>query len=156
MLLLGIAGSALVLTTRGRERAYSLRAASEAQLRTVQQALTEAIQVFGPDGTLVSTNPAAERIYEVEEHEQTTAAITPKWELLREDGSILPMEESPLAIAMRTGETSEGVDVGIRKADKTVRWLSISTVPIRGAGSEVSGYVSCARDNTERMQMIRS
>jgi diguanylate cyclase (GGDEF)-like protein/PAS domain S-box-containing protein len=156
LFLLSIAGVALVLTTRGRERAYILRAASEAQLRTVQQTLTEGIQVFAADGTLVSRNPAAERIYEVSRHERTTEAITPKWELLREDGSILPMDEGPLAVAMRTGETSQGVDVGLRKrADKTVRWLSISTVPIRGPASIVTGYVSCARDNTERMQMMR-
>jgi diguanylate cyclase (GGDEF)-like protein/PAS domain S-box-containing protein len=156
LLLLTAAGAALVLTTRSRERAYSLRAASEAELRTVQQALTEAIQVFGPDGTLLSRNPAADRLYDLAEHERTTAAMTPEWDLLREDGSILPMEEGPLAIAMRTGETSEGVEVGIRRrADDTVKWLSISTVPIRGRGSAVTGYVSCARDVTERVQTIR-
>jgi diguanylate cyclase (GGDEF)-like protein len=156
LLVLCLAGVALILTTRGRERAYALRAASEAELRTVQQTLTEAIQVFGVDGTLRSRNRAAERVYEIGEHERTTADTTPRWELLREDGSILPIDEGPLAVAMRTGETSQDVDVGIRsRIDKSIRWLSISTVPIRGSGSEVSGYVSCARDITERTQMVR-
>lgn len=156
LLVLCGAGVALVLTTRGRERAYSLRAASEAELRTVQQTLTEAIQVFGPDGTLRSRNPAATRLYELGEDERSVADITPKWELLREDGSIMSIDEGPLAVAMRTGETSQNVDVGIRKlSDKSIRWLSMSTVPIRGAKAEISGYVSCARDVTERTQMVR-
>jgi diguanylate cyclase (GGDEF)-like protein len=156
LLVLCIAGAALILATRGRERAYSLRAASEAELRTVQRTLIEAIQVFGPDGALVSRNPAAELIYEVSGHERTTDDAVRKWELLREDGSLLPLEEGPLAVAMRTGETSQSVDVGMRRrSDQAVKWLSISTVPIRGASSEISGYVSCARDITEQIQIIR-
>jgi diguanylate cyclase (GGDEF)-like protein len=156
LLILCIAGAALILTTRGRERAYSLRAASEAELQAVQRTLTEAIQVFGADGNLVSRNPAAERIYELSDPERATADVTTRWELLREDGSILPLDAGPLAVAMRTGETSLNVDVGLRRrSDGTVRWLSISTVPMRGPGSEVTGYVSCARDITERIQIIR-
>jgi diguanylate cyclase (GGDEF)-like protein/PAS domain S-box-containing protein len=156
LLLLGIAVATLVITTRRLERAGLLHATREAELRGVQDSLTEAILVFDPDGRLVSRNPAADRLYEINELEWPTVPKVSKWEFLREDGSILPAEERPLAVVMRTGATSERVIVGMRKrADEAVKWLSFSTVPIRGPGSKVSGYVSSARDISETRQTFR-
>jgi PAS domain S-box-containing protein len=114
--------------------------ASEAELRTVQQALPDAVQVFRQDGTLSYRNAAAEWFYELAPEERTTDIVAARWELLRQDASVMPIEEGPLATAMRTGQASERVVVGIReRPGKTVRWLSISTVPIRRPGAEPPG-----------------
>lgn len=154
--LLAIAVAAVVGTTRRLERAEALQAAAEAQVRTVQQAVIEAIQIFGPDGSVLSRNRAAQRIFELGEHELTKAALTSKWEFVREDRSPLPVEERPLAMAIRTGQTAERVVAGIlKRADGTVKWLSMSTFPIRGPHQEVLGYVSCAWDITERTEISR-
>jgi diguanylate cyclase (GGDEF)-like protein/PAS domain S-box-containing protein len=156
LLLLAVAGGALVATTRRLERTHSKQLASAAELATVQESLTDALQVFGPDGVLVSRNSAAQRFYELRDDETTTDAVTPRWELLAEDGSPLAVEDGPLGLAMRTGVATESVVVGLRhRARGNVKWLSISTAPIRDGAARVTGFVSCARDITQRTQTIR-
>ena len=156
LIVLGLAGVALVITIGRLERANAGHAASEIELRTVQQALTEAIQVFDRDGRLVSRNAGAERIFAVNDSDRTPNAFDSPWELLREDGSAMPLEERPVSMAVRTGEPSEQVVVGIRsRVQQDVKWLSVSTMPIRDAQEQLSGFVCCSRDISERMQTIR-
>jgi diguanylate cyclase (GGDEF)-like protein/PAS domain S-box-containing protein len=128
----------------------------EAQLRTVQYGITEAIQVFDAEGILISRNPAADRIFELAPADLTRDALISKWEFIREDRTPLPREQRPLGKAMLTGVTAERVVVGIRKrSDATIKWLSMSTFPIRGDKQELFGYVSCAWDVTEATQTNR-
>jgi diguanylate cyclase (GGDEF)-like protein/PAS domain S-box-containing protein len=128
----------------------------EAQLRTVQYGITEAIQVFDAEGILISRNPAADGIFELAADDLTRDALISKWEFVREDRTPLPREQRPLGKAMLTGVTAERVVVGIRKrSDGSIKWLSMSTFPIRGEKQELLGYVSCAWDVTEARQTNR-
>ena len=157
LLVLCLAGAAMILMTRRLERANIAHAAQTAQLRTVLEALTEAIQVFDADGELVIRNTAALRTYELTEEERSTAAVLPKWELLHENGTLMSVDEGPLAKSRHSGQPSMDVVVGLRRrADGLVRWQSISTMPIRGTGTKTMGYVSCARDITDGIEMTRS
>ncbi|MFZ0130770.1 MAG: PAS domain-containing protein, partial [Candidatus Dormiibacterota bacterium] len=90
--------------TRRLERTNIAHAAQTAQLRTVLEALTEAIQVFDADGELVIRNTAALRTYELIPEERSTAAVLPKWELLRENGTIMSVDDGPLAKSRNSGE----------------------------------------------------
>ncbi len=147
---------AVLVALSGLRRARHLHDAASAELRIVQQGLTEAIQVFDPEGRLISRNPAADRIFEMGRDETTRDALTAKWMFIREDRTPLEREERPLGIAMRTGVTHERVTVGIRKrVDGSIKWLSMSTFPIRGRRSQIYGYVSCAWDITERTRTSR-
>lgn len=126
-----------------------------AELNTVLETLTDGVQVFDSDGRLVSRNAAATRPYAPDTGAPTTATILANWEMLDEDGTPITQEEAPLATSMRTGLASEGVVVGMRKrSDGSQRWLSVSTAPVRDVGGEITGYVSCTRDLTERMETI--
>jgi diguanylate cyclase (GGDEF)-like protein/PAS domain S-box-containing protein len=157
LLVLCLAGAAMILLTRRLERANVVHGAQTAQLRTVLGALTEAIQVFDADGQLVTRNTAAERTYDLTSEERSTAAVIPKWELLHEDGTTMSVDEGPLAKSRSTGEPSMDVIVGLRRrSDGYVTWQSISTMPILGTGAETMGYVSCARDITDGIEMTRS
>ena len=150
------AGVALILTSRRLERATARHVASETELRTVHHALTEAIQVFDAQGNPVSGNRAAERIFDVDDNDWTPSAFDSRWEAIREDGTLLPDAERPVAVAMRTGEPSERVVMGIRsRTDQQVKWLSVGTSLIRNAHSEITGYVCGSGDITERIQTIR-
>ena len=153
---LTLAAALAVAITFRVEKADERHAGSAAELRTVLETLSDAVQVFDRDGAVVSRNPAASRIYELDEREPTVAAILEKWQPISEDGSSLALADGPLAAAIRTGKSSNAQLMGIRKiADSTVRWLSISTAPIRTADDAISGYVSCSRDITEQMETIR-
>jgi diguanylate cyclase (GGDEF)-like protein/PAS domain S-box-containing protein len=157
LLVLSLAGGAMVLTTRRLEHANVAHAAQSAELRTVLEALTEAIQVFDANGEMVTRNDAAARVYELTSEERSTAAITPKWDVVGEDGAPMSIEDGPLAKSRRTGKASQSVIVGLRRRfDGRVKWQSISTVPILGPGGRIMGYVSCAGDITERVETTRS
>ena len=67
----------------------------EAQLRTVQYGITEAIQVFDAEGILMSRNPAADRIFELAADDLTRDALISKWEFIREDRTPLPRSSGP-------------------------------------------------------------
>lgn len=147
---------AVLVALSGLRRARHHHDAAAAQLRIVQQGLTEAIQVFDRDGRLISMNPAADRIFETERDETTRDAVTAKWMFIREDRTPLEREWRPLGVAMRTGVSQERVTVGIRKhPDASIKWLSMSTFPIRGRRSQIYGYVSCAWDITEKTRTSR-
>jgi diguanylate cyclase (GGDEF)-like protein/PAS domain S-box-containing protein len=126
-----------------------------AELRTVLETLTDGVLVFDRSGALVSRNAAASRPYELDEGPPASEVIA-GWELLDEQGAPITLDEAPLATAMRTGLASEGTVIGMRKVmDGSVRWLSVSTAPVRAGDGEITGYVSCSRDLTERMETIR-
>lgn len=140
---------------RGRAQAPG-PGASGAELRTVLETLTDGVQIFDDAGCVTSRNAAAARMYEVDEAAPTVAAILERWQVIDEDGNDVAGEDRPLARAMRTGEGSDGRVVGIRRVlDGGVRWLSVSTAPVRQPGGTVSGYVSLSRDVTERIETIR-
>jgi diguanylate cyclase (GGDEF)-like protein len=147
-----LAGWSAVLLALGHRRhlAEDEQALALATIRTVQQGIVEAIQVFSPEGLLVSRNPAADLIFEMESTETTREALMARWEFIGEGMSAMEVNERPLGMAMRTGVAAERVTVGIRKrSDSTVKWLSMSTFPIRGSDERILGYVSCAWDITE-------
>jgi diguanylate cyclase (GGDEF)-like protein/PAS domain S-box-containing protein len=147
---------ALAVGRRRLRRAERLYTASVAQFHTVQNALSEAIQIYSPEGALISRNPAADRIFGLAGHELTRAALTSKWEFIGEDHSPIAEENSPLGRVMRTGVAVERLVVGIReRTEATVKWLSISTFPIRESGDRVTAYVSCAWDITEQTRTDR-
>lgn len=153
---LGLGAIGLVLVTGRLERAEGRHAASEAKLRTIQEALTDGIIVFDADARLVSMNPAARRLFDLQSDERAAAAITSRWELIRGDGTLIPVQEGNVAKPLVTGAPHENQLVGLRsRADQTVRWLSFNTAPIHDARAHVTGYVSSVRDITLREDALR-
>jgi len=156
LVLITMVAAALAVGRRRLRRAERLYAASVAQFHTVQNALTEAIQIYNPEGVLISRNPAADEIFGLAGQELTRAAMTSKCEFIGEDHSPISEEEGPLAQVMHTGLAIERVVVGMRdRTEATVKWLSMSTFPIRGATDQVTAYVSCAWDITEQVRTER-
>jgi signal transduction histidine kinase len=70
--------------------------------------------------------------------------------LVREDGSPMPFEETPLWRALHGTET-RGV-VRVCQQDGSVRVLSVTASPLRKAASGLSGAIVITRDETERTQ----
>lgn len=156
LLVIALAGGALVVATRRAERADKRHAAGEAQLDTVQRTLADTVMVYDRMGELVSANPAATQLFGLPVEQLAGDEFNAAWEQLREDGTPLGDGEGPIATAVRTGRSSNKVLVGLRgRADQEVRWLSLSTAPIRDAVGSLTGYVSTARDVTERIDTIR-
>lgn len=117
--------------------------------RAVIDAMPAGIAIHDVDGSVLSANPAAERMLRLTGDQiRGDAPVDPSWRLTREDGSNLPQEEAPWEVTCRTGRPCSDVVVGVERRGARA-WLSVSTAPIRPSpGSEPTGVVSTLREVT--------
>jgi PAS domain S-box-containing protein len=126
--------------------------ASEARYRSMIAALAEGVIIRDINGSIVDCNAAAERILgkPLEELRGNTYAGD-DWVVCREDGSLLPMEERPSWVAIRTGLPQINVVLSHTKSDGTVLWLSLNAQPqFDATGKNIVGAVTTLSDVSER------
>ncbi|MGC1176151.1 PAS domain S-box protein [Polaromonas sp.] len=134
---------------------------SEVRFRTVVSALAEGVVLRDAEGRIVDCNASAERILGktlAQMEGQTVAG--PEWEMLREDGSLMPEEEHPNAVARRTGLPQSNAVVCYRKPDGNILWALLNVQPLfNGSSRTPSGYVTTVTDISKRkrdeMEIVR-
>jgi len=141
-------GEALVLTN-GREMQRKL--ATELPCRELLDALPAAIYTTDAAGRLTYYNAAAVQL----------AGRVPKigsdewcatWRLYWPDGTPLPHDECPMAVALKTGRPVRGVEAIAERPDGTrVPFMPYPT-PLHDASGNVVGAVNMLVDLTERSQ----
>ena len=126
--------------------------ASEARFRALVSTLSEGILVRDSTGRVVECNSSAEHIFGLSLAEmQAETSIQPTWIRHREDGSIMPEEEWPSAVAMRTGRSQTEVVVCYAKPQGAVMWALVNVQPLFDElGAAPSGYVTTITDITKR------
>jgi PAS domain S-box-containing protein len=72
------------------------------------------------------------------------------YKMFRPDGSELPLDESPMAIALKTGEPVRGQEIIIERPDGARRNILPYPTPIRDGSGKVTGAVNLLLDVTER------
>lgn len=126
--------------TERRQRELEV-AEGKAHLASILAAVQVGILVLAPDGTVLSWNPTAERVLQVDGSQmraiRNAFAERP---LIREDGSALPRTEYPAVITLATGESVHGAVVGAPVPGGHV-WLLVNSEPIR---DPVSGSIRAA------------
>lgn len=92
-------------------------------------------------GRIVSANPAALRMLGLSHAEVTQrTSLAPEWKTIREDGSILPGNEHPSMIALRTGAPFGPYTLGVyNEKIKDYVWLSVTATPLFH-GEEATPY----------------
>ena len=114
-----------------RKRAERALRDSEERLRVVVQAVGEGIVMRRRDGVIAVLNPAAERLTGLTASQmQGLSPYPPGWYTVREDGTLLPPEERPNRVALRTGKSSSNVIMGHHMPGGEVIWLSVNTTPV--------------------------
>jgi len=93
------------------------------------------IVVQGPDGRIISTNAAAERILglnhgQIQEHIQGRTSFDPRWRAIHEDGSPFPGQTHPAMVALATGRPVEGVVMGLHQPERGLRWIRLNSAPL--------------------------
>ena len=121
----------------GRDRSGAVPAPSfgslEPEARLILDSVSAGIVQQGADGTIVASNPAAERILGLTKAQLAgLTSFDPRWRALREDGTELPGEEHPAMVALRTALPQRDVVMGVQKPDGTRTWIVASAVPIPG------------------------
>ncbi len=123
------------------------------RLNSIFDTVTDGIVVVGPSGALVKWNRAAEQILGLTEAQlHGRDALDARWCNVREDGTALAGDELPAMVTLRTGMPLHGFVHGVRQADGSRRWISVSTAPSYSPGGDISSVVASFSDVTQRIE----
>ena len=122
----------------------------EEYIQAVVSTMDEGLTVQRLDGSIVSCNPAAERILGLTADQMTgRSSLDPRWGAVRADGSEFPGSDHPSMVAMRTGKPVRSVVMGVGVGDSDRRWVLINAQPTRtGPQHAVDGVVVSFSDIT--------
>jgi diguanylate cyclase (GGDEF)-like protein/PAS domain S-box-containing protein len=144
--LAGLVGTILDITSR-KQAERALRE-SEQRYRAVVSALGEGVVLIGRDRRVLACNPAAEAILRLDREALMGGA---RWPTVREDGSPLAFEDTPMAAALGGGPDQNEIVLALRHADGTRAWISVTTRAIVEPGEDRPGSVVVSfADITER------
>ena len=109
---------------------------SEEKHRRLFETMALGVVYHAADGTIISANPAAERILGLSlDQIRGMKSMDPRWKMIKEDGTAVPGSEHPAMISLRTAKTFGPVDRGVFHPDKDdYLWLSITAIPLFQTG----------------------
>lgn len=127
---------------------------SEERYKSLFQVLPIGIIMTSPGGRIVESNNASERLLGLKVNENIPRGYDEKqWNMIKTDGSALPVEEYASVRAIKENKLVENVETGIRKADGSLIWLSVNAAPIP---LKKYGVVIALLDITKRVNIERS
>ena len=126
---------------------------SEERYRSVVTASGEGIVMRRADGTISAFNSSAERILGVTAEEVQNLSMDSRWRTLKPDGTLLPAEERPNRVTLRTGRPQTDFVMGIQKPDESLTWVSVNCQPVAHDGAPLPyAVVTTYRDVTAQRQ----
>lgn len=129
------------------EAEHALRE-SEARYRHLVQALPAAVYVCDAQGYVTLYNEAAVKLWG-REPELGRDLWCGSWRIYRPDGSPLPLDECPMAVALREGRRVRGVEIIIERTDGSRARVLPYPDPIRDSAGRVTGAINMLVDLTE-------
>jgi PAS domain S-box-containing protein len=130
------------------ESAEELRR-TQAKLRAVLSSLADGVVFLNPQGIVEETNEAVERLHGHTLDELVDSRLDPRHRIVRADGSLLPEEEQPAMVALRTGAAVRDVELGVPDASGEIRWRLVNAQPVHD-GDRLLGVVASFFDITAR------
>jgi PAS domain S-box-containing protein len=153
-----IIGTGLDITERSQAE-RTLRVALE-KYRVLFESFPLGITVSDGAGQILECNKAAERLLGIPQVEHTQRDIDgSEWQIIRPDGSPMPVEDYASVRALREKRLIENVEMGIVKEGGDVTWLNVTAapIPLEGYGVAVTyGDISeQVRAKKERDRLLR-
>src|SRR5579864_6627734 len=122
---------------------------NERRFREMIDALPAAIYTTDAEGRLTHFNPAAIRLScRVPEIGSDKWCVT--WKLFWPDGTPMPHEESPMALALKKGRAIRDAELIAERPDGKRLWLTVYPTPLRDAGGQIIGGINMLVDRTEQ------
>ena len=138
------------------EEEAQARLAMERRYAAAVAALEEGVVVVDRDGAVAAANDSAVRILGRRlRYGQGDTIFTGGGPARRNDASVFPPDELPLAVALRRHRGGTDVVIGVHDEDGIEQWLSVSSRPIDDAEEHDAGAVVCSvSDITERKHLL--
>lgn len=123
---------------------------SEHRFHQLLQALPAAIYTTDADGKIDFYNEAAVEFAGRRPESGNHWCVT--WRLLNPDGSPLPHEACPMAVALKEGRPVRGDEAIAERPDGTRRWFTPYPTPLRDPSGRLTGAINMLVDITERKE----
>lgn len=151
-------GNALVLLTfrdiTERKRAEQKLRDGERRFREMIDALPAAVYTTDAEGRLTHFNPACVALSgRMPTLGSDRWCVT--WKLYRLDGTSMPLEESPMAVALKEGRIGRGAELVAERPDGTCVWLAVYPTLLRDPRGQIVGGINILMDITERKKLER-
>ncbi len=99
--------------------------------------MSEGVIIIDADGMIQICNESATRILGLTKEEiQVTLTTKGLWESIRADSASFSVQDHPITITRRTGKPGQNIRLGIKKADSSVAWVSLTTLPFSQPNTE--------------------
>ena len=128
---------------------------SEASYRELIQALPAAVYTTDERGRITLYNQAAVTLWG-REPEAGKDLWCGSWKIYRPDGTPLPLDECPMAMALRERQAIRDEEIVIERPDGTRRHVLPHPEPMRNAQGVVIGAINMLVDITDRKQAERA
>jgi PAS domain S-box-containing protein len=135
------------------ERTAELRA-SEERYRSLIQNIQAAVVVHGSQTEVITSNSFAQTLLGLTEDQMRgKEVIDPAWSFLREDATVMPVEEYPVSRVVAARHPLRDFIVGINRPDLgTVIWALVNADPVFSDEGKLSQVLVSFVDITERKQ----
>ena len=150
--IVGVVGILRDITAQ-KEAEISLRE-SEQRYRSLVTAMSEGVVFHSANGEIWTCNEAAERILGLTSDQICgRTSLDSRWHCVRTDGTIFPGKQHPAMVTLGTGKVVSGVEMGVRKPDGCLTWISINSEPLFRPNELAPYAVVCSfSDITDRKQ----
>ncbi|MEI7727022.1 MAG: PAS domain S-box protein [Bacteroidota bacterium] len=123
------------------------------QLSTLFNTMSEGVVLIAPDGHIIKANFAAEHIMGISKHEiESHNYISANWEIIRVDGTPMPLEEMAGPRAMVEKRAIKDIVMGVKRPDGSISWLNVSTTPVINSKGELEAVVGTFADITDKIK----
>ena len=113
---------------RQQEALATQLAATQERYQTLFETLPQGVIYYDTNGLILGANPAACQILGLDEEEMITWPVAAS--MVHDDGSPFEPGDSPVAVALRTGEVVTDVVMGVPHGRTgEARWLRVTAVP---------------------------
>jgi PAS domain S-box-containing protein len=126
---------------------------SELRFEQLLQALPAAVYTTDADGRITFYNDAAVELAGRKPELGEKWCVT--WRLLNADGSLLPHDQCPLAVALKEQRPVRDIEAIAERPDGSRRWFVPYPTPLRDANGVMNGAINMLVDITQRKNAER-
>jgi PAS domain S-box-containing protein len=134
-----------------RKRAEDALKDNERRFREMIDSLPAAIYTTDADGLLTHFNPACVEL-SGRSPQIGTDYWCVSWKLYYADGTPMPHDECPMAVALKQGRIIRGAEAIAERPDGSRIWFTPYPTPMRNAEGQIVGGINMLLDITERKE----
>jgi len=121
------------------------------RLIRILETMAEGVSIVDLDGNLTYVNPMAKKILGIKDAPLPGKNFyNAQWLNLRKDGTPLPDDEHPIAIAIETGMPVYDHEIAVQQNNGTALYISVNAAPLYDENGLITGVVGTFMDVTNR------